>query len=171
MASKTSAADILAGFPGPVTLHPSLRRWGLIFAGSALFAIGGEWMIRSGAFGGWLVLIFFGAVTVVAAVAMLPGAGALTLDATGFEVISLYRRSRTRWQEASDFTAVRIPPSRQRFVVFNNRQVNRKLARINTFIAGRNASLPDTYGLSPDDLARVMTQWRERAAATVGLVG
>jgi hypothetical protein len=171
MASKTSAADILARFPGPVTLHPSLKRWGLIFAGSALFAIGGEWMIRSGAFGGWLVLIFFGAVTVIAAVAMLPGAGALTLDAAGFEVTSLYRHSRTRWQEASDFTAARIPPSRQRFVVFNHTRTGRRLAAVNKFIAGRSASLPDTYGLSSDDLAQVMTQWRERAAATVELVG
>ena len=30
---------------------------------------------------------------------------------------------------------------------------------------GRNAALPDTYGLSHEELARLMTEWRERALA------
>jgi hypothetical protein len=171
MASKTSAADILARFPGPVTLRASLKRWGLMFAGCALFAVGGAWMIGSGQVMGWLGLVFFGIGTLIAALAMSPGASALTLDGTGFEITSLYRRSRTRWQDATDFTAARIPPARLRFVVYNNAQTGRRLAKINTFIAGRNASLPDTYRLSPDDLAQLMTQWRERAAAIIGFVG
>ena len=35
----------------------------------------------------------------------------------------------------------------------------------NVGIVGRNAALPDTYGLSADDLAQLMAQWRERALA------
>jgi hypothetical protein len=42
-------------------------------------------------------------------------------------------------------------------------QSTKSLARINIAIVGRNAGLPDTYGLSADDLARLMAQWRERA--------
>ena len=172
MASKISAADILARFPGPVTLRASLKRWGLIFAGCALFAIGGKWMVGAGQVVGWLPFIFFGIGTVIAALAMLPGASALTLDGTGFEITKFYRRTRTRWQDATDFIAARIPPARLRFVLYNNAGTGRRLARINTFIAGRNAALPDTYGsLSPDDLAQLMVQWRERAASTVGFVG
>ena len=171
MPSKTSAADILARFPGPVTLCPSLKRWGLMFAGCALFAITGQAMIRDGQLTGWFVLIFFGLGMLVAAIAMLPGAAALTLDPTGFEITNFYRRSRTRWQDASDFTAARIPPARLRFVLFNVAGRSGTLSRINTAFAGHNGSLPDTYDLSPDDLAQLMAQWRERAAGTVGFAG
>jgi hypothetical protein len=171
MASKTSAADILARFPGPVTLHPSLRKWGLIFAGCAVFAIAGQAMIRDGALTGWFVLIFFGLGTLLAALAMLPGAAALTLDATGFEVTSFYRRSRTRWQDATDFIATRIPPARLRFVLFNDAAHAGTLSRINAAMIGRNGAIPDTYGLRADDLAQLMAQWRDRAAGTVGFVG
>ncbi len=34
---------------------------------------------------------------------------------------------------------------------------------MNRSIAGRNAIIPDTFGLSADDLASLMTQWRARA--------
>jgi hypothetical protein len=171
MASKTSAADVLAGFPGPLTPHPPLKKWGLIFAGCAVFAITGEAMIRNGALTGWFVLIFFGLGMRVGAVAMLPGAAALTLDATGFEVTSFYRRSRTRWQDATGFIAARILPARLRSVLFNDAGHTGTLSMINAAFAGRNGAFPDTYGLPAEDLAQLMAQWRERAAGTVGFVG
>jgi len=171
MAPKTSAADILARFPGPVTLHPSLKRWGLMLAGCAVFAIAGQAIIRDGALTGWFVLIFFGLGMLLAAVPMLPVAGALTLDPTGFEAINFYRRSRTRWQDATGFIAARIPPARLRVVLFNDAAQAGTLSRINAAFAGRNGALPDTYGLQADDLARLMAQWSERAAGTVGFVG
>jgi hypothetical protein len=34
---------------------------------------------------------------------------------------------------------------------------------MNVSLAGRNDYIPDTYGLSAEDLARLMNQWRERA--------
>ena len=33
--------EILARFPGPVTLYPSRRKWLLLMAGCLLFAVGG----------------------------------------------------------------------------------------------------------------------------------
>jgi hypothetical protein len=120
-------------------------------------------MVSTGQGMGWLVLVFFGVLMLIATVAMLPGAGALALDGTGFEVTNLYRRTQTRWQDVSDFTAARIPPARQRFVLYNNRQVSGTLAEINVSIAARSASLPDTYGLAADELAQVMKEWCERA--------
>jgi len=103
---------------------------------------------------------------IVAAVAMLPGAGALTLDAEGFEARNLFRRHRSRWQDTSGFQAARIPPAQQKLVVYDDvTQSAKTLAQINVGIVGRNAALPDTYGLSADDLAQLMAQWRERALA------
>ena len=40
---------------------------------------------------------------------------------------------------------------------------SRRLAKANAAFFGRNAGLPDTYGLSPEQLALLMTRWRDRA--------
>jgi hypothetical protein len=166
MAPRTDPAAILDRFPGPLTLYPSRRKWLLVSAGGAAFAIGGAWMIRGGDPKGWFVLIFFAAVALVAAVAMLPGAGALTLDRDGFEITNLFRRHRIRWRDASNFTAARIPPARQRFVLFDQASASGRLvANVNVAIVGRNASLPDTYGQPADELAELMAAWRASALA------
>jgi hypothetical protein len=166
MASRTDISEILSRFPGPVTFYPSRKKWLAVLAGGALFTIGGVLMVRSGEPMGWFPLIFFALVALVAAAAMLPGAGALTLDREGFEITNLFRRYRTRWQDASGFSTTRIPPAHQRWVVYDDiRHNTKRIARINVEIVGRNAALPDTYGLSPDDLGQLMTQWRERALA------
>ena len=166
MASPLASDAILVRFPGPVTLYPSRRKWLLVFAGCALFAVGGFWMIKDGDPWGWLVLIFFGLGVLVAAVAMLPGAGALTLDAEGFEAANLFRRHRTRWQDTTGFQAARIPPAQQKLVIYDDvTQSTKTVAQINVGIVGRNAALPDTYGLSAAHLAQLMAQWRERALA------
>jgi hypothetical protein len=164
MAPRTDPTAILDRFPGPVTLYPSRRKWLLVMAGGAVFAIGGAWMIRGGDPTGWFVLIFFAAVALVAAVAMLPGAGALTLDREGFEITNLFRRHRTRWQDASGFTATQIPPARQLFVVYDDaRASTHRVAKVNVAIAGRSAGLPDTYGQPADKLAELMAAWRTSA--------
>jgi hypothetical protein len=169
MPSPTRADAILSRFPGAVTLYPSRKKWLLVLVGSALFAVGGFWMIKTGDGRGWLVLIFFGLAAVVAAAAMLPGAGGLALDRDGFEATNLFRRHRTLWQDSTGFQAARIPPARQMWVVYDDvTQSTRSIAKFNVGIVGRNAALPDTYGLSADDLAQLMTQWRKRALGQTG---
>ena len=39
------------------------------------------------------------------------------------------------------------------------------MAAASSAISGHTSGLPDTYGLAPADLARLMQQWRERAIA------
>ena len=169
MPSPTDASTILSRFPGPVTLYPSRKKWLLVLAGSALFAVGGFWMIKTGDGRGWLVLIFFGLTAAVAAAVMLPGAGALALDRDGFEATNLFRRHRTLWRDATGFQAARIPLARQRWVVYDDVTQNKKsIAKFNVGIVGRNAALPDTYGLSADDLAQLMAQWSGRALGQTG---
>jgi hypothetical protein len=166
MAARADTAAILDRFPGPVTLYPSRRKWLLVLAVGAVLAVGGALMIRDGDPKGWFVLIFFVAVALTAAAAMLPGAGALTLDRDGFEVTNLFRHHRTRWQDAAGFTAARIPPAHQRFVVFDHAGASGKLlASVNVAIVGHSASLPDTYGRSADELAELMAAWRASALA------
>jgi hypothetical protein len=164
MSPDTGLDAILRRFPGPVMLYPSRRKWACILAGSGVFTMSGIWMVARGTPLGWPVLIFFLLCATVAATALLPGAGALTLDGRGFEVKNLFRCQRISWQSAMGFQARAIPPSIARMVIFDSIDVkDRMIAKLATAIAGRNGALPDTYGFSAEDLASLMARWRDKA--------
>ncbi len=165
---------ILARFPGPVTLRVSRLKMLTLFAGSLAFVVCGLFLIvfvkggPEALVAGIASVVFFGACAVIGAVMLLPGAGSLTLDARGFEVCSLFRRHRIAWPQASRFTVatLALPGNNDR------RMVGYDVDRLKGFGAefsrdtiGRNAALPDTYRLSLEELARLMTEWRQRALA------
>ena len=161
------AASILSRFPGPVTLYPSRRKWLLVLLVGLVLGAGGVLMLRAGEWLGWLSLVFFAVVSLTALAAMLPGSSRLRLDKDGFEVRMLFRGSRKRGAETSEFGAAPIPPSGQVFVVFDDLTTTHKtLAGISTAIVGRNGALPDTFGLAAEDLAQLMTEWRRRALSS-----
>jgi hypothetical protein len=166
MASDTTRNEILARFPGPVTLYPSRRRWLLIMAGCSLFAVG-IWVTGKGDWTSWLAVAFFAIGAIMSGIMMLHGAAALTLDAQGFEMINLYRANRWQWQDASGFEAETLPRSWQKFVAFDNAKMqNSTWTRINhALFSKHNAALGDNYGLSAVDLAKLMTRWRDLAIA------
>jgi len=157
--------SILSRFPGPVTLYPSRKKWLLFLLGSALFTAGGVGMVVTKADWGWLVLIFFAVCTAVFGIGLLPGAGRLVLDHDGFQVTTLYRSFRRQWHDVKSFEPVAIPPSMQRSVGYDDVNAGKTITVLNTAISGHNAALPDSYGLSVDDLAQLMLRWRERATS------
>ncbi len=162
MASKPDR--ILQQFPGPVTLHPSRIKFLILLAGSLGFSVGGYYMVRDGASGGWFVLGFFGLCTLISVMLTLPGASGLTLDRDGFRVSSMYRRAHTRWRDAGGFITSGLPPSGYVMVVYDDATIRSgKLAAANIKLTGRNSGLPNTYGLEADELAELMVAWRERA--------
>jgi hypothetical protein len=167
MSADAQVETILLQFPGPVTLYRSRRKWLLVLLGCLVFTAAGIGMVADNNDPwGWFTLIFFGLGSVIAARSLLPGAGALTLEQNGFVIRNLFHSYRVPWQDAAEFEAVEIPPSMLKMVVFDQQStVNRTLSKLNVAIAGHNGSLPDTYGLSADTLARLMTLWRERALA------
>jgi hypothetical protein len=158
---------MLMQFPGPITLYPSRRKWALILVSCGLFTVSGIWMVERETPMGWPVLVFFLLGAIVAATALLPGAGGLTLDSRGFEIKNLFRRDRLSWQGVTDFEVGVIPPAGiKSSVIFDYIDAkDRAISKLATAIAGRNGALPDTYGFSADDLAYLMMRWRERAMA------
>jgi hypothetical protein len=46
-------------------------------------------------------------------------------------------------------------------VVFDDAGVKR--SKLGGILMGRNSAVPDTYGLSAEELAHIMSRWRERA--------
>ena len=171
-ANKVDA--ILAGFPGPVMLRVSRLKVLALLAGSLAFVAGGILLIvfvkddPEARLAGLAGIVFFGACALIGAVMLLPGAGSLTLDVGGFEVCSLFRRNRITWPQASRFTVTTLPlpdADSQHMVGYDDDRLKGFGAEFSRDKIGRNAALPDTYGLSHEELARLMTEWRERALA------
>jgi hypothetical protein len=170
-----TCSEILARFPGPVTLYPSRRKWLLLMAGCLLFAVGGIGEAHNGNAMDWLGVAFFGLGAIVPGLMLLHGAASIRLDSDGFEMTNLFRHARFHWQDASGFEAqfppvLRAfaipPPSWNKFVAFDNAKMrNSTSTRVIALLMKHNAQLGDTYGFSADELAKLMTQWRNLAVA------
>jgi hypothetical protein len=116
---------------------------------------------------GWVTVAFFGACGAVLLASLLPGGAGLKLDADGFLVRNLFRRRRYLWRETESFAVVEV--SRQKMVGFNDATTaGGALGTANVALTGRNSAVPNVYALSSEDLARLMSLWRDRAIATSG---
>jgi hypothetical protein len=159
--------SLLLQFPGPLTLYASRSKFFMLFAGSASFvAIGAVMLVQHGYSAKmWFGVLFFALCAVVFATNLVPGSASLTLDADGFRVKQFYFVRKSRWKDVTKIVSGYPPLSRARtkFVLYNDTQWSGwKLARWETATLGYNAMLPDTYGMSADDLAALMVQWRDR---------
>jgi hypothetical protein len=163
---QVDTTAILSRFPGPIVLRTARLKALFVLATGVVLSFGGLIMIREGEAWGWLVFVFFLLMAAVGFVMLLPGAGRLLLDAEGFEVTSLFRRGRSRWADVSGFEVTRIPPAGQKMVVFDDvRTKDSALAKVTRSLAGRSGGLPDNYGLSYEELAAIMNEWRRRATS------
>ena len=177
-AARANKVDaILARFPGPVTLPVRRLKWLAMLAGGLAFAVIAIWMLHaedvsgSDRWAAWAGLLIGGLIVPFAAIMLLPAAGSLTLDADGFVTCSLFRRFHTPWRQVSEFRVGEYPfpgESRQRTIIYDDTKSASLFAEPVREMLGRNSALPDTYGLSYEDLAQLMTQWRARALAAHG---
>lgn len=176
-------SNLLAQFPGPLRLAVSRRKWlGLFAAGAVFTGYGIAQNIASGSIGilNWIGVVFFGVLTVAGAVAVFLGGFEMTLDAEGFTLRVARRSERWRWTEVGDFAVVEYlagtpGASLRKRVGFNDKRPDRGTSqrvgeRISSVLTGRECALPDVnfstaFGLPMEDLARLMSQWQERAMA------
>jgi hypothetical protein len=166
---------IVARFPGPVTLDGSRRKKLAMLAIPSvlilLFAVmlvrppvrlALDWPVTIFA---WSTIALFGWLAIGAAILLRrPTWWCLLLDADGFEVYSvlLFRPVRLHWRDVSEF--------RIRYVYGTSQLYGgREMATFEVPGArygGRGTRiLPDSYGLSEEDLVWLMNEWRARALA------
>ena len=170
--------DVLSKFPGPVTLNASWRKWARMLLIGMGFVVLSVLLVQSDAAPSYLDklvgcsgIVFFGTGTVLSAANIFAGAGKLMLHDAGFEVASLLRSRGVLWRDAAEFKVFSpwYMPKRSARVMYDDANEKRKtpfqmtIANWSASLFGRNAGVPDTYGLSADELANLMNQWRERA--------
>jgi hypothetical protein len=121
---------------------------------------------------GWSCVCFFGLVSLIGSLVFVPGSTRLIVNDEGFVMIHLWRRYQLRWTEVRDFELVTLPPG-TKFVAFDftnevsptSPQWQKRLARGKHVreMFGKDAVLPTSYNVSPEDLCHVMVQRQVRA--------
>jgi len=113
------------------------------------FTVIGVWMIVEGeGIAAWFVASFFGLGLVVAVAQFWPAASYLKLTPKGFVCCTLFRRWSAEWGSVSEFHVGQVGNDKR--VVFKR-----------SGASGRKF-LPDSYGQTPQQLADLMNDWRER---------
>lgn len=142
-------------------LHPKKTKSILFLLLTLVFFVIGIMMIIDGEQKGWFVSITFGIGTLIFIVNLLPQASYLLLDKEGFEMCSMFRKHRYKWNEVAYFTVGSI--SNNKMVMFDfvpgytKAKKGRKIASV---ISGAEAALHDTFGLKAEELAALMNAYK-----------
>ena len=149
--------------PLPIILRPSKTTLILSLVGSALFMVGGIWMASEQPGWGYAAAIFFGLAIVVFGVQLLPNSSYLKLTEEGFEVCSTFKVNTYRWADIEKFSVMNVPLNKMvswDFVTdYSSQEAGR---RVSSRITGSEAALPDTYGMTAEDLAQLMNSMVKR---------
>ena len=130
----------------------------LLLLGSVLFVVAGIWLFPREPYISVASIVFFGLCSVVAAIGLHPKSSFLTLTTEGFLFASLFRKHFVSWSSVKSFTPVDI--GMHKMVGWNyvpEFQASIKLRRVNTAISGAEAALPDTYGMSVQELCTLLS--------------
>ena len=162
---------LLERFPGPVRLSVGRMKFLYLMVGAAIFGGVTFSMIQDDAVG-WFAALFLWlgvlgcAVSVPIMAFFLVRGSSIQLDREGLSIRHGWRRRLLPWGSVDGFQVSVVPgPSDQEVVVYDDVTSGGTSGAINTALTGHNAALPDSYGLSPDELAWLLNQWRERALA------
>lgn len=147
-----------------VVLRPRIFKPLILCLVSAAFFVGGLWMVKDNAPNGWFVTIFFGIVLLVSLLRLLPGANSLTLTPSGFIMKSLFRSHFIAWEAVQSFQLGKL--AGEDAVYFNyhaHHRLQLKAKQFNHLITGNEAALPDTYGLTAENLRSLLEAWKMKS--------
>jgi hypothetical protein len=135
-----------------MTLRPSRTRWLALLVVAVTLSSAAMWAMED----------FFPAI--IALLNVIGIASRLDLGRDAFTCVTLFRSFTRKWKDCSTFDPVRVGVNK--FVGFSSAEddaAKPKLAAANKHMIGHSGMLPDTYGLSADELASLMNRFRARA--------
>ena len=154
-------ADSGASISGnSLVLHVDRRKWfGVLAIGLAFVAIGITMIVIKGDFLAWFCTLFFALVAGVAGVQLVGAGSDLELGADVFTVTNFGRVTTERWDECADFAVYRTTYNEQ-LVYDRAPDVGTHMGEMNRTISGRTAGLPDTFGMTAAELAKLMNAYQ-----------
>lgn len=136
-----------------------------------VFVVVGIWIGRTGEWFGYVVAAFFGLGIPIFILAMFPNASYLKIQEDGFEFASLYRRSFVKWADIAEFGLL---TQSKGFLTVNKmvgwdyvehfeESINGRA--LSKSMSGLEAGLPDTYGMTAEELMALMVEFWEKSNA------
>ncbi|HEU5058858.1 MAG TPA: hypothetical protein VFU21_20130 [Kofleriaceae bacterium] len=155
----------------PQTLYPKRSTTAWLLLGSSAFVVVGVWMGREEGWIGYACAAFFGLCAAVAIVHLVPGASSLSIDGDGLSCRSLFRRWSVRWDDIDRFYPVAIRQGGVRvhqmvgWDYLPGRGPPGRGRRLSSAIAGCEGALPDTYGMTAQELADLLNRLLDESRA------
>ena len=115
------------------------------------FLAGGVWLLRRGNDWGWVAAVLGGIGAFLSAMTLLPGGAYLRLTSEGFTVGGMLKSFSVRWNDARGFGVVQVSAGGKRAVGYQFADTAADVAQ---------GALPDTYGLTHEDLADLLNEWQ-----------
>ena len=153
--------------PDRMELKPNRLSWLFIFLISAAFVAIAVWIgPEEDPTLFWFAGGFFLLCALISTPLMLGVGSRLILERDSFTCRTLFRSFTRQWRECSDFHPVYA--GLRRYVGFTTQQdeaAHPNLAAVNRALVGASGMLPETFGISAEELADLMNGFRARALA------
>ena len=139
----------------------------LLLLGSFCFVALGVWVSSEKPLLGWTCVAFFGLGVPASLLMLLPGGTYLRLDAEGFELVSPFRKHRTKWTEVAGFEIRTIRDTRVIAIVYTPGYQGQKFGRaLASSLAGMEGAIPNTYNAPLNEIAASLNSWKSRFGRT-----
>ena len=149
----------------PFTLYTKKSKMIWLLLACSAFTAAGVWMLIEGEWIGGLCGGFFALGIPIFLLQLHPKATFLTVSEDGLEFSALFRKSRISWTDISEFGTYTLRHNglpAGTFVGINFSAEYRPAAKARAIakaLTGFEGGLPDTYGLSAQDLAQLLTSF------------
>src|SRR5438552_1036804 len=143
----------------PLRLYPKRAKWIVAALACGIMTASGVWIIADGKWFGLLPTGFFGLGLLISLILFWRNSSFLELDSDGFVIRNLFRDSRLSWAQVEGFDVRRIGIRKMVTLTFVPSYTPLARARaVMRAVAGTEGALPDTYGMSAEDLAHIMNE-------------
>ncbi len=121
------------------------------------------WIVREKPIIGWIFAIFFGLGIPSALLMMNPNTTYLKLNQDGFEIVAMWRHSKFSWNDVEPFHIVKIRGNKMISFNFTPQFTKMRAGRaVASALTGMEGAIADHYKTPPEDLVKILNEWRER---------
>ncbi|MFN3581940.1 MAG: STM3941 family protein [Pseudomonas sp.] len=136
----------------------------LLLVVSILFVVAGFWMINEESVIGWLCVIFFGLGIPVALLMLLPNAIFLRIDEAGFEMGSLFKSKKIRWEDVDGFRLESVRGAKIILIVFTDTYAQAVKGLVSrALLAGSEGAIADGFDASLGEVLDTLILWKSRS--------